>query len=345
VKIADTAFYKRLFYNLFLPVGYKVTDMRTEGRTPNLFWKVLNFIGFLSCFRPLLDKFGLLNMRWAYSGGSFAGEDEIRYFRALGLNVKIWYGNSESGITAGHEDVYYRHPHTCGTPQPGHEIKVADNGELLFRNDMMFVGYYKDPEKTKQVMENGWFRSGDAGFINENGEMVYLDRMADMLTLRDGASFSPSYIEGRLKFCPYIKDVMVCGDENTDYVSAIIQINYGNVGKWAEDHHINYTTFVDLSQKPEVYDLTQKYVEKVNRLLPERGRIKRYIHLHKEFDPDEAELTRTRKLRRSFMEERYKDMIGVLYSDEATFTATADVKYRDGRRGKITTPLQIRTLY
>jgi long-chain acyl-CoA synthetase len=191
---------------------------------------------------------------------------------------------------------------------------------------------------------DGWCHTGDAVNIDENGHLIFMDRLDHMGELSSGAKYAPQYIEGRLRFSPYIKDAMVIGGKDKDFVSAIINIDFTMVGKWAERNRLPYTTFVDLSQKAEVADLVHKDLVRVNSYLPEASRVKRFVLMHKEFDPDEAELTRTRKLRREFMEERYRDLIGGIYGDSEEIKVEAAVTYRDGRKGIVTTGIKIRSV-
>ena len=233
---------------------------------------------------------------------------------------------------------------SVGRPAIGTEVRITDEGECLVRSDCMFSGYYKDPEKTAKTLINGWCHTKDAVHINERGHLIFMDRLEHMGELSSGIKYAPQYIEGRLRFSPYIKDVMVIGGKDKEFVSAIINMDFTMVGKWAERNRIPYTTFVDLSQKKEIADLVQKDLIRVNGYLPEQSRVKRFVLLHKEFDPDEAELTRTRKLRREFVEKRYKDLIDALYGDRDQVDTKAEVTYRDGRKGVVTTSIKVRSL-
>ncbi len=208
----------------------------------------------------------------------------------------------------------------------------------------MYSGYYKNPEATQEKLRDGWYCSGDFGYLDEDGHLIVIDRMEDLKPLAGGKKFSPQYAEARLRFSPFVKDVLVVGGEERTYVSALVNIDIENVGRYAEANRIPYTTFTDLSQKPEVIELIKKEIDKVNRTLPDHARIRRFVDLHKEFDADEAELTRTRKLRRTFVEERYGDLISALYSDLQELTIEAPVTYRDGRTGVITTAIKVNTL-
>ena len=339
-KMAEASASKRFIYNLFLPVGYKINDLKFHRKKLSFFWKGINWLADLLVFRPLRDKLGVLKTRCAMTGGTMLSPDTFKFLHAIGLKLRQIYGITEAGgvITLQREDD--TRDDTIGPPAAGIEVRVDEQGELLVRGPQVFFGYHKDPETTKKALTNGWFHTGDGVHISE-GHVVFLDRMSELLELADGIKYAPQYIEGRLKFSPYIKDAMIVGGTDKPFVSAIISIDFGNVGKWAEKRHVTYTTYVDLSQKPEVYDLIKKEVEKVNKNLPPAARVKKLLHLHKEFDPDEAELTRTRKLRRRFMEERYKDLIQGLYSGREVLTAEAVVKYRDGKEGVIRTPIRV----
>ena len=228
---------------------------------------------------------------------------------------------------------------------PGMEVRITKEGEMLWRGNSIFLGYHKDPEKTAETLIDGWYHSGDAAHIDEDGHIIYLDRLSDMMELAGGVKYSPQHIEGSLKFSPYLKDIIAFGGWGLPYVVALIQIDFDSVGKWAERRHTAYTTFTDLSQKPEVYDLVEKEVRDVNQTLPEATRIKKFVCLHKELDPDEEELTRTRKLRRDFLRKKYKDLLDAIQKDKETFIASSEIKYRDGSSGVTTTSVTIRTLF
>ena len=199
----------------------------------------------------------------------------------------------------------------------------------------MFMGYYKNEKATADVLKDGWFHTGDAGYINADGQLVYLDRVSEMQELKGGEKFSPQFIEMRLRFSPYVQDVMVIGDKEHGYVIAIVSINFDNVGRWVEAQHINYTTLINLSQKEEVIELIKGEIEKVNKFVPEKVRIRRFVVLHKEFDADESELTRTRKLKRASIRQRYSELIEGVYSDLNEVSINAVVTYRDGKTGVV----------
>lgn len=342
-KIADSDPLKRFAYNLLLPVGYKMTELELSHRQVSLFWKALYGVGDLLLFRPLRDKLGLLKAKTCLTGGTMLSPDAFAFLHAIGVELRQIYGITESGGSTLHRIDDIRED-TIGPPGVDVELRISAQGELLVRGPQVFAGYYKNPEATNEKLIDGWFHSGDGAYINEDGHVIFLDRIAELMDLAGGEKYAPQYIEGRLKFSSYIKDVMVIGGKDRPFVSAIISIDFGNAGKWAENNHIPYTTYTDLSQKPGVYELIKKDVERVNRTLPPPARIRRYLHLHKEFDPDEAELTRTRKLRREFMEDRYKDLVDALYSDKDELTVEATIKYRDGKQGVARSSVRVATV-
>lgn len=332
----------RFLFNRFLSVAYKVVDARFGKKKISPLWKFLYKLGDLMVFAPLRDKHGFSKVRVCHSGGGMLSPDIMRFFYAIGVPIKNGYGLSETGgIGVPYGEMKLE---SVGRIPPQMEVKITDNAEIICRGPSIFSAYYKDPETTQKVMRDGWFHTGDAGYIDEDGYIYFWDRVKDLTELARGVKFAPQYVESRLKFSPYIRDVMVIGDPETPYVTALINIAFDNVSKWAERHRIVFTTFVDLAGKEQVYDLIQKDVERVNTGLPEAARIKKFVLLHKEFDPDEAELTRSRKLRRGFLRERYKELLDAMYSDKEEVMVQAQVKYRDGRTGTISTTLKIRSV-
>ncbi len=343
VRILDANPIKRFVYNLLLPVGHRIADLNFENKKPGFGWRILHGIAYYLLFRPLKDRLGLSHVRFAVTGSSVLSLDTFRLIHAIGVELRQNYASTEAGLISchGQGEIAFE---SVGRPALGTEVRVSDEGELLVRSDCMFSGYLKNPERTASALVNGWLHTGDAVNINEKGHLIFLDRLVDMGELRTGAKYAPQYIEGRLRFSPYIKDAMVVGGKDRDFVSAIVNMDFAMVGKWAETHRIPYTTFVDLSQKDEVAALIQKDLLRVNSYLPEASRVRRFVLLHKEFDPDEAELTRTRKLRREFVEERYKDLIRGMYAGADEVKVDASVTYRDGRKGAVTTGIRIRTV-
>ena len=344
VKMMDASALKRFCYNLFLPVGHKIADIRFQGKNPNRLWRVLHGIANVLLFSQLKDKLGLSKVRFGVTGSSVLSLDTFRLIHAIGIELRQTYASTEAGLISSHSkgEIAFE---SVGRPAVDTEVRISDEGELLVRSNSMFSGYYNDPEKTKAVLTtDGWCRTGDAVNIDEKGHLIFMDRLDHMGELRSGVKYAPQYIEGRLRFSPYIKDAMVIGGKDKDFVSAIINMDFAMVGKWAERNRLSYTTFVDLSQRTEVADLVQKDLARVNSYLPEQSRVRKFVLMHKEFDPDEAELTRTRKLRREFMEERYKDLIGGIYNDSEEIKVEAAVTYRDGRKGIVTTSIKVRSV-
>ena len=341
VKIADANPLKRFCYNLFMPVGYRVADAHFQNKKPNLLLRGLHLIANALLFEPLKDKLGLSRVRFAVTGSSVISLDTFRLIHAMGVELRQNYGSTEAGFISSHGKGEIRFE-SVGRPALGTMVRITDEGELLVKSDCMFSGYHKDPKKTETVLINGWCHTGDAVNIDEQGHIIFLDRLEHMAELSSGTKYAPQYIEGRLRFSPYIKDAMVVGGKDKDFVSAIVNMDFTMTGKWAERNRLPYTTFVDLSQKDEVAALVQKDLRRVNSYLPEGARVKRFVLMHKEFDPDEAELTRTRKLRRDFMEERYKDLISAMYGKEKEVKIDAPVTYRDGRKGTVTTSIKVR---
>jgi long-chain acyl-CoA synthetase len=340
VRINDSTAINRGLYHLFLPVGYRVAEMRFARKKVQIWWRFLYWLGDRAVFHPLRDKMGLINVKTAHTSGAALSPDVVRFFRAIGVSIKQLYGSTEAQVHTLHigEDVKFE---SVGVPPPGVEVKISSDSEILVASPAVFQGYYKAPEETAEKLRGGWFHTGDAGYIDGDGHLIYLDRLDDLLSLKGGEKFSPQFIEGQLKFSPYVKDLMAVGGQEREYVTAIINVDFDNVGRWAEKWGIAYTTFVDLSQRPEVYDLIRADVARVNRTLPPAARVRKFVLMHKEFDPDEAELTRTRKLRRGFMEERYQQMIDAMYDNLDEVRVRAEVKYRDGRRGVIETPVRV----
>ncbi len=343
VKMIDANPLKRFFYNLFLPVGHRIADANFQNKKLDLLWRALHGIAYMLVFRPLKDKLGLSKVRFAVTGSSVLSLDTFRLIHAIGIELRQNYASTEAGYISSHGkgEIMFE---SVGRPALNTEVRITDEGELLVRSDCMFRGYHKDPQKTAATLIDGWCHTGDAVNINDKGHIIFMDRLDHMGELSSGIKYAPQYIEGRLRFSPYIKDAMVIGGKDKDFVSAIINMDFTMVGKWAERNRLPYTTFVDLSQKKEVAALVEKDLVRVNSYLPEPARVKKFVLMHKEFDPDEAELTRTRKLRREFMEERYRDLIERIYSDGEEIKVEAAVTYRDGRKGMVTTSIKVMTV-
>jgi long-chain acyl-CoA synthetase len=343
VKYLDATWIKRKFYEFSTYVGYKVANLKFDKKPVPWYWRFLEWLASITVQKKLKDHLGLSRVRNAYTGGAAMGPDHFRFFHALGVNLKQIYGQTEvAGISVVHRsgDIKFD---TVGHPIPGTEVKIAEDGEILTRSPSVFLGYYKNPEATEKTLIDGWLYSGDKGFIDDDGHLVVFDRTKDVFTLKDGKPFAPQYLETRLKFSPYIRDSWVIGDQK-DYISAVLCIDYSVVGKWADEKKLNYTSYQELSQMPEVYDLVEKQILQANKDLPDVAKVMKFTNLYKELDADDDELTRTRKLRRAFVEKRYEDIVAALYSDNDAVHIDTTIKYEDGRQAHIKTDLQIRTV-
>lgn len=343
-RIGDAGFLKRSAHNVFLPAGYKTADCRSSGKAVPLLWALLHKLGDLLVFAPLRDKLGLTKTRYPFTGSAFLSPDFFRFYRAIGIHLRQVYGSTEAGVVSMHGEGDIDND-SVGRLCHGAEVRISEDQEILVRGESVFAGYYKDPDKTAQVIRDGWFHTGDSGFINERGHLCYLDRIDNLDELRNGHKYAPAYIEGKLKFSRFIQDVMVVGGKHRDFLSVIINIDFESIGKWAEANRITYTTFADLSQKEEVGDLIRTDLGRVNQRLPAEARVRRFILLPKEFDADEGELTRTRKLKRQFLHVRYKDLIESIYDGKTEMPVTTEVRYRDGRKGTVTTNVKVRSVY
>jgi long-chain acyl-CoA synthetase len=342
VKITDSTPLKVLFYKLALRVSHKRLEVREKGGNMGFLLRVLHRFADFIVFRPLRDRIGFTKNKVGYTAGAAISPDMMRLFHAIGINIKNLYGTTEASLISLHKDDDVRYE-TIGIPFEGCEVKISEEGEILVKSDGVFVGYYKSPETTAKVFKDGYYHTGDAGLFDKE-HLVYLDRVDEMIELSDGRKFSPQYTEIRLRFSPYVKDVMVFGGEDKPFVSAILNIDYDNVGKWAERKKMTYTTYIDLSQKKEVRELLKGIVGRVNSVLPEYAQIKAFVSLHKEFDADEAELTRTRKLKRKPIEERYKDILAGIYEKRESIKVESQVAYRDGRVGMVRTEVIVNCL-
>src|SRR5262245_1704763 len=346
VRIEDCARPKRRVVKFFLDLAQAMERCRLIGQ-PVRFWQRLLYpLGRLVVYGPLRDNLGMRRVRRAYTAGEAIGPEIFVFFRALGINVKQLYGMTEASVFITIQKDGDVRLDTVGTPIPGVEVRISDQGEVLYRSPGVFQGYYRDPEATRQTLEDGWLHSGDAGFLDHDGHLKIVDRAKDVGRLADGTLFAPKYLENKLKFSPYVKEV-VCIGQDRPWVAALVNIDLSAVGNWAERRGIAYTSYTDLSQKPEVYDLIYQEVARVNRSLQgddllKAAQIRRFLILHKELDPDDEEITRTRKVRRRFIAEKYAALIEALYSDRDRIQVEAQVTYEDGRTGTVRADLRIR---
>ncbi|MXX33614.1 MAG: long-chain fatty acid--CoA ligase, partial [Gemmatimonadetes bacterium] len=294
--------------------------------------------------QPIRDQLGLSRVRRAYTGGAALGPDVFRFFHAVGVNLKQLYGQTEvSGISVVHRDGDIRF-HTVGRPFPQTEIRISEDGEILCRSPAVFQGYFRNPDATAEALADGWLHSGDAGYFEDDGHLVVIDRLADVMKLPDGTNFSPQFVENKLKFSPYVREAVVFGGGGAPFVTSMLAIDMENAGQWAERHRIPYTTFTDLARRPEVYALVRDHVATINRDLPPAARIRRFLLLHKELHADDAELTRTRKVRRRHIGERFGDIIAALAGDGDSVTVATEITYQDGRTAEVAHELRIETM-
>ena len=341
VKISDSGFVKRFLYNTCMKIGGAVVDRESDQRPVSSGLRFLHWISSRIMYTPLMDRVGCLQFRGAYTGGHPISPDVIRFFRANGLNLKQCYGLTEAG------GIFQVQPddevklETVGVPLPRTEVKIGEDQEVLVKSKANFMGYYQDPEETgKAITPDGWLRTGDAGYIDDTGHLLIIGRKEEIMRTRDGEAFSPDFIETRLKFSPYIQEAVIFG-EGQPYITCFINIDYGNVGNWAEEHKIPYTTYTDLSQQPEVENLIRGEIREVNTQLPKPMQLVNFIILYKLLDADDEELTRTGKVRRKFVFQQYKDLIDAMYSEKKELAVKGQVKYRDGHVGIIETTVRI----
>jgi long-chain acyl-CoA synthetase len=346
IRIDDAWRPKRRLVHFFLELAQDI-ERRRLNRQPVPAWRRLLYpLGWLLVYGPLVDNLGLRRIRLAYTAGEAIGPEIFLFFRGLGINVKQLYGMTESTALVSIQRDGDVRLDTVGTPLPGVEIRISPDGEVLFRSPGVFQGYYKNPEATGQVLREGWLHSGDAGFLDPDGHLKIIDRARDVGRLAEGTLFAPKYLENKLKFSPYIREA-VCVGQQRPWVVALINIDLAAVGNWAERRNITYTSYTDLAQKPEVYDLVHQEVLRVNRSLAEdevlrAAQIRKFLILHKELDPDDEEITRTRKVRRGYIANKYASLIEALYSERDRVQVEAQVTYEDGRTGTVRADLKIR---
>ena len=346
VRVDDAARPKRAMVQFFLRLAQEMERTRLARGAVPLWQRLLYPLGSLLVYGPLKDNLGLSRVRRAYTAGEAIGPEIFLFFRGLGVNVKQLYGMTEASVFVTIQADGDVRLDTVGTPIPGVEIRISDGGEVLFRSPGVFLGYAKNPEATGQTLEEGWIRSGDAGFLDHDGHLKIIDRAKDVSRLADGTMFAPKFLENKLKFSPYVREA-VCIGQARPCVTALVNIDLVAVGNWAERRNIAYTSYGDLAQKAEVYELIRSEVERVNRSLAEdtvlRGaQIRRFLILHKELDPDDEEITRTRKVRRGYIAQKYAALIEALYSGQDRVQVEAKVTYEDGRTGTMRADVMIR---
>ena len=333
----------RLAFRLLMPMGYNMAELKYKKRRPGLWGRILHALVDRVLFKPIRRSMGLENARICYSTGAMLSPDAFKLYHALNLPLKSLYGTTEGGPLSGAQNEDVR-PGTVGPPHQGTEVKITDEGEIVYRHPGTFIGYFGNSQRTAEVLKEGWFHSGDSGFIEEDGHLVFVDRVKDLVEMENGEKLAPQLAESRLRFSPYIKDAWVFAGPNRAYASAVIIIDYDNVSRWAGQRRIAYTTFTELAQRPEVYDLIRQDIDRVNQTMPPRSRVRKYVNLHKELSPDEGELTRNRKLRRTFLEEQYRELIDAIYHDKSEVPIEVRAGSREGRMGTTEVRISIRSL-
>ena len=339
IRVEDSAWPKRKLVHFFLDVARRMERCRLAHRPVPLRDRLLAPLGRLLVWGPLRDNLGMSRIRIAYTAGEAIGPELFEFYRSLGINVKQLYGMTESSALICIQADGDVKLDTVGPPLPGVEVRVSPSGEVLYRSPGVFQGYYKNPQATSETLEGEWVHSGDAGFFDKDGHLKIIDRARDVGRLGSGTIFAPKYLENKLKFSAYVKEAVCVGD-GRPYVAALLNIDLVSVGNWAERRGLAYTSYTDLAQKPEVYELIRQEVVRVNRSLLEdealRGaQIRRFLLLHKELDPDDQEITRTRKVRRGFIAQKYSALIEALYGGGDSVQVEAQVTYEDGRTATV----------
>jgi long-chain acyl-CoA synthetase len=335
VRAADATPLKRRTFEYFRGVAERAEILRAEGKPVPLGLRVATALGEFFVYGPVRDQLGLRRARACFTGGAPLGPDTFRFFRSFGVNLKQVYGSTETmGLISLQPDAE-ANPTTAGRPIPGVELRVAERGEILVKGPCVFSGYFKMDEATRDVLDSdGWFHTGDAGFVDPQGHLVIIDRAKDVGALADGTPFAPQFIENKLKFSPYVREAVAFGHERP-FVAAMIAIDLGTVGNWAERRGIPYTSYMDLSQKDDVRALLGEEIRRGNQTLPEATRVRRFLLLPKDLDADDAEMTRTRKIRRRYVGEKYAAVIEALYGGRDEVELATAITYEDGRQATI----------
>ena len=341
VRAADATALKRWVFERCQAAGQEAEILRSEGKPLPPRLRLACALGEVLVYRPVRDQLGLLRTRWCYSGGGPLGADTFRFFRALGVNLKQIYGSTELSGLASLQADGEADPNSSGRPCPGIDVKIGDRNEVLVRSRGVFHGYFKNDEATRQVIDGqGWFHTGDAGFIDARGHLVIVERAKDVGALSSGTPFAPQFIENKLKFSPYIREAVAFGHERP-FVAAMIAVDPGTIGTWAERHGVTYTGYADLSQRPEVRKLIRDEVSKCNATLLDDLKVRRFLLLAKELDADDAEITRTRKVRRYYVAEKYASVIEAFYSGKEEAELAANVTYEDGRQATVRSRVRV----
>jgi long-chain acyl-CoA synthetase len=346
IRMEDAGWFKRRIFAHFMDVARRCGADILDGRDVSFGDRLQYWLGNLLVYGPLKNVLGMSRIRVAYTAGAAIGPDLFRFYRSIGINLKQLYGQTETCAYVCLQPDRQIKLDSVGKPAPFVEVKLADNGEILVKGPMLLKAYYKRPDATAEsINAEGYFMTGDAGFFDQDGHLKIIDRAKDVGKLNNGSMFAPNFIENKLKFFQHVKEAVAFGN-GRDYVTAFINIELEAVGNWAERKGIAYSGYTDLAQQSVVYDLIREGIEKVNAELASdpmmsSSQIRRFLILHKELDADDGELTRTRKVRRNFISERYGILIDALYSDKDSQYVETEVKYEDGRTGKIAATLRI----
>lgn len=346
IRMEDAGTLKRWLFHRFMDVARRVGPARMDGKALPFGDRLLYALGNLLVYGPLRNTLGMSRVRVAYTAGEAIGPDLFVFYRAIGINLKQLYGSTETAVFVCLQPDHEVKADTVGVPIAGVELRVLDSGEILVRSPGLLKGYYKNPEATAEVLTaDGWYRTGDAGFLDAGGHLKIIDRAKDVGRLDSGAMFAPKYVENKLKFFPFIKEAVAFGDKR-EKVCAFINIDYEAVGNWAERHNLPYAGYNDLAAKPEVLAMVRDCVEKVNADLAQDERlagsqVSRFLVLHKELDADDGELTRTRKVRRGAIADKYGVLVDALYAGRTSQFIETQVRFEDGRTGVVSADLQI----
>lgn len=341
VRIMETTRVKRLLFGIFMPIGLRHAAAVLRGETPSAGLRLANRLADWGLFRALRDRLGFSRVRSASTGGAPLGPDTFTFFHAMGVNLKQIYGQTEiAGISCIHRDRAVSFE-TVGEPIAGTEIRISEEGEILSRSDAVFKGYLGNEQATAETVTDGWLHSGDAGFFKDNGQLVIIDRLSDVMTTGAGVRFSPQFIENKLKFSTYVQEAVVIG-HGREFITAIICLDGDIAGRWAEAKGLTYTTYQDLASRPELYDLVESEIRGLNPSLQPGTQIRRFSLLFKELDADDGELTRTRKIRRKVINERYADLIAALYNGTDATDLCIAITYQDGSHREMTGSICIR---
>lgn len=324
VRMEDTTWLKKKLYDFFMAHAILSEKRKLAGENPSTLQRLLRPFGEWLVTGPIKDQLGISRLRNAFTGGEAMGEDTFVFYRALGVRLRQFYGQTESSAFNAMQAPNEVRLHTVGRPLPDVEVKISDSGEILIRSGSVFSGYHQNEKATAETLTDGWLHTGDAGYLEPDGQLVVLGRVSEVVYTAKNERYIPNYIENRLKFSPFVKDVAVLG-KGRDTLAAIVCIDKEPVGHWAEVRGISYISYADLSQKPEVIELLTQAVRHVNETLPEGLKLRHFVSLHKEFDADDGEITRTRKLRRNVVEERYAPIIEAIYGGQKQVTMRAQI--------------------